>query len=79
MLAANVDVLFIVSGLDRDYNPRRLERFLVLARESRARPVILLNKADLAVELGFDLEEGGGADTRAGARGDRAAAQCDDG
>jgi len=57
VLAANVDVLFIVSGLDRDYNPRRLERFLVLARESGARPVILLNKADLAVELGFDLEE----------------------
>jgi ribosome biogenesis GTPase len=57
VLAANVDVLFIVSGLDRDYNPRRLERYLVLARKSGARPVILLNKADLAVELGFDLEE----------------------
>ena len=57
VLAANVDVLFIVSGLDRDYNPRRLERYLVVARESGARPVILLNKVDLAVELGFDLNE----------------------
>ena len=57
VLAANIDVLFIVSGLDRDYNPRRLERYLVVARESGAKPVILLNKADLADELGFDLDE----------------------
>jgi ribosome biogenesis GTPase len=55
VLAANIDVLFIVSGLDRDYNPRRIERYLVLANESGARPVVLLNKADLATELGLDL------------------------
>ena len=55
VLAANVDVLFIVSGLDRDYNPRRIERFLVMATESGARPVVLLNKADLAAELNLDL------------------------
>jgi len=55
VLAANVDVLFIVSGLDRDYNERRIERFLVIARESGARPVVLLNKSDLADELGLDL------------------------
>jgi ribosome biogenesis GTPase / thiamine phosphate phosphatase len=47
VLAANMDLLFIVSGLDRDYNPRRMERYLVLAHESGARPIILLNKADL--------------------------------
>ena len=40
VLAANIDVLFIVSGLDRDYNPRRIERFLVMATESGARPVV---------------------------------------
>jgi len=57
VLAANVDVLFIVSGLDRDYNPRRIERFLVMANESGARPVVLLNKADLAPQLGLDLGE----------------------
>lgn len=51
VLAANMDLLFIVSGLDRDYNPRRLERYLVLAYESGARPVILLNKADLRGDL----------------------------
>ena len=57
VLAANVDVLFIVCGLDRDYNPRRLERYLVLAHDGGIRPVIVLNKADLAKELGFDPEE----------------------
>ncbi|HLJ88938.1 MAG TPA: ribosome small subunit-dependent GTPase A [Candidatus Angelobacter sp.] len=55
VLAANIDVLFIVSGLDRDYNPRRIERYLTLAGESGARAVVLLNKADLADELGLDL------------------------
>jgi len=57
VLAANIDVLFIVSGLDRDYNPRRIERFLVMANESGARPVVLLNKADLAPQLGLGLAE----------------------
>jgi ribosome biogenesis GTPase / thiamine phosphate phosphatase len=57
VLAANIDVLFIVSGLDRDYNPRRIERFLVMANESGARPVVLLNKADLAPQLGLELDE----------------------
>ncbi len=47
VLAANVDKLFLVTGLDHDYNPRRLERYLVLAAESGADPVIVLNKADL--------------------------------
>jgi ribosome biogenesis GTPase len=51
VLAANMDLLFVVSGLDRDYNPRRLERYLVLAHESGARPIILLNKADLRGDL----------------------------
>jgi ribosome biogenesis GTPase / thiamine phosphate phosphatase len=56
VLAANIDVLFIVSGLDRDYNPRRIERFLVMANESGARPVVLLNKSDLAAALSLDLD-----------------------
>lgn len=47
VIAANVDVALIVSALDRDYNPRRLERYLILARESGAEPVLVLNKADL--------------------------------
>ena len=51
MLAANVDILFIVSGLDQEYNPRRLERYLVLAYESGARPIVLSNKADLRKDV----------------------------
>ncbi len=47
VLAANVDVAFLVCGLDRDYNLRRLERYLVLVHEARIAPVIVLNKADL--------------------------------
>ncbi len=48
VVAANVDVVFCVMGLDGDFNERRLERFLVMAWESGARPVAVLNKADLA-------------------------------
>lgn len=47
VLAANVDLIFVVSGLDGDLNLRRLERYLVVAAESGAEPVIVLNKADL--------------------------------
>jgi ribosome biogenesis GTPase len=47
VLAANLDVVFIVSSLNEDLNLRRLERYLTMAWESGARPVILLTKADL--------------------------------
>lgn len=47
VVAANVDVVFLVSGLDGDFNLRRIERYLVTAWESGATPVILLNKSDL--------------------------------
>lgn len=47
IVAANIDVVFLVGGLDGDFNPRRLERYLVVAWESGATPVIILNKADL--------------------------------
>ena len=48
IVAANVDVVFIVMGLDPDFNLRRLERYLLLARESGAAPVVLLTKPDLS-------------------------------
>ncbi len=47
VIAANVDLVFIVSGLDRDFNLRRIERYLTLVGGSGAEAVILLNKADL--------------------------------
>jgi ribosome biogenesis GTPase len=51
VVAANVDTVFIVSALDRDLNPRRIERYVTLAWESGAGPVILLNKADLCRDI----------------------------
>jgi ribosome biogenesis GTPase / thiamine phosphate phosphatase len=47
VLAANVDVIVIVMGLDGDYNLRRLERYLVLAASSRTQVLVALNKTDL--------------------------------
>lgn len=47
VVAANVDTVFVVMGLDGDYNLRRLERFTVMIWESGAQPVAVLTKADL--------------------------------
>lgn len=49
-VAANIDIVFIVCGLDLDFNLRRIERYLALAYESGALPVILLNKTDICPE-----------------------------
>lgn len=46
--AANIDVVFLVTSCNADFNPRRMERYLTAAYESGARPVIVLSKADLA-------------------------------
>jgi ribosome biogenesis GTPase len=46
-IAANIDIVFIITGLDRDFNVRRLERYLALSWNAGVTPVILLNKADL--------------------------------
>ncbi|MED5017008.1 ribosome small subunit-dependent GTPase A [Paenibacillus chibensis] len=47
IIAANVDILFLVTSLNDDYNPRRMERYLIMAWNSGVTPVILLSKADL--------------------------------
>jgi ribosome biogenesis GTPase len=57
IVAANIDVVFLVSGLDHDFNPRRIERYLVVAWESGATPVVVLNKADLVEDLDSIVEE----------------------
>jgi ribosome biogenesis GTPase len=46
VVAANVDTILLVSGLDGDFNPRRIERYLTAAWDSGARPVVVLNKLD---------------------------------
>ena len=51
VLVANVDTAFLVSGLDDDLNPRRIERYLVLALDGGVTPVVVLNKVDIALDL----------------------------
>jgi len=51
VVAANVDTVLLVSGLDGDFNLRRIERYLTLAYSSGAVPVIVLNKADLCDDV----------------------------
>ena len=57
VVAANVDVVFLVMALDGDFSPRRLERYLLLARESGALPVVLLTKPDLSADLPAQVAE----------------------
>jgi len=59
VVAANVDTLFLVTGLDDDFNPRRLERHLAAAWESGAVPVLVLNKADLTPDPAAAVTEAG--------------------
>jgi ribosome biogenesis GTPase / thiamine phosphate phosphatase len=57
ILAANIDITFLVMGLDGDYNLRRMERYLSMSWESGARPVIVLNKSDVCPNLEECTEE----------------------
>jgi ribosome biogenesis GTPase / thiamine phosphate phosphatase len=59
VLAANVDSVFLLTSLNEDLNLRRLERYLTLAWESGARPVIVLTKTDLAADVELRLLEVG--------------------
>jgi ribosome biogenesis GTPase / thiamine phosphate phosphatase len=47
VVGANIDTVLLVTSLNQDFNPRRLERYLAIAAESGARPVIVMSKADL--------------------------------
>ena len=51
VLVANVDVIFLVTSVNEDLNPRRLERYLTLAWESGAQPVFVLTKSDLVDDI----------------------------
>ena len=56
-IAANIDLVFLVCGLDGDFNLRRLERYLTLAVESGASAVVVLNKSDLCDDLAERVAE----------------------
>lgn len=57
VIAANIDVAFLVTSLNQDLSLRRLERYLVATWESGARPVVLLSKADLVEDAATAVRE----------------------
>ena len=57
VVAANIDTVFLVTAFGQDLNPRRLERYLTAAWDSGARPVIVVNKSDTALDAAEDLAE----------------------
>jgi ribosome biogenesis GTPase / thiamine phosphate phosphatase len=64
IIAANIDILFIVNSLDggRNFNARGIERYIAMAAEGGTRPVIVLNKCDLCEDREKVLREGGLSD-----------------
>ena len=57
VVAANIDIVFICMSLNNDFNLRRLERYLAIAWDSGATPVIVLTKADLCADIPEKLRE----------------------
>lgn len=57
LIASNIDKIFIVSGLDDDFNINRIERYLSIVYDSGASPIIILNKSDLCENLDSVIEE----------------------
>jgi len=57
ILATNIEIVFLVTAADATFNAARLERMLVMAHESGARPVVILNKIDLCADLDAKLAE----------------------
>jgi ribosome biogenesis GTPase len=57
VVAANVDVVFVVCGLDRDFNIRRIERYLARIWASGAEPAVILNKADACADVAAHIRE----------------------
>lgn len=58
LIAANIDTVFVVCGLDADFNPRRIERYLLLVRGGGVEPVVVLTKADQAAAADDDSVSG---------------------
>ncbi len=58
VIAANVDVAFIIGSVDRDYNLNRFERYMVLAQDGKIKPALVLNKVDLIPDAELVLKTG---------------------
>ncbi len=59
-VAANVDTLFVVTSANRDFNPARLERYLALASQGGAVPVVVITRADLVHDIDVYVREAAG-------------------
>lgn len=57
VIAANIDLVLLVSGLDGDFNVRRIERYVALSWESGATPVVVLNKTDVCGDVAARVRE----------------------
>lgn len=57
IVGANVDTVFLLTSLNQDFSLRRIERYLIIARESGANPVIILSKSDLCDRVADSIEE----------------------
>ena len=57
VVAANFDYVFILSSLNGDFNPSRIDRYLTQARQSGGQPVVMLTKADLAEDFRAPLDD----------------------
>lgn len=57
VIAANIDIVFICMSLNNDFNLRRLERYLAIAWDSRAKPVLVLTKSDLCNDIQIKLND----------------------
>jgi ribosome biogenesis GTPase len=57
LMAANIDTVFLVCGLDHELDPRRVEPYLAMAQQGGARPVVLLSKADLVADVDDRIRE----------------------
>ena len=56
IIGANIDVVYVIESVDRDYNLNRFERYFVLARDGGVKPVIVLNKIDLISKKDLDTK-----------------------
>jgi ribosome biogenesis GTPase len=57
VIAANIDVAFIMTSLNRDLNMRRLERYLAVVRQNEVDPIIVLNKSDICTDIEARIKE----------------------
>ena len=57
MIVTNIDTIFIVTSLNRDFNLRRIERYLAIAKESKIEPVVILSKSDLCKDVDEKINE----------------------